>query len=441
MDDHANTFEAPWLAAGVNYQRKFQSARVADAGESTIKSVGETAEGVLCAELLCWPYMRGEACTCDGKLAHILKGACGRNINLGFGRHRAKSCGFARCNATSHPSEEECHRAIAAWWRETRGAEPEFGKRPPPAPANTAARGERSTLSAQEGAGKRCTLPASKLREHLARHEGESKHLHAFLRDPMLEAMLSDERLRALLAMRSRVKEVTEAWSVCEQVRALLDADALAAGGAGVVVLDFCSGKGLGATLLSFALPAARIVMLDANGEMDLAHVCARPNVSFRHADIFSSQLPALVRQEAEGAAVCIAVGMHLCGPFSPRLIDVAFAVDAIDALLLCPCCLKGGHGKAVALSAKERGCDPYALLIETLRAICEREIAGERAPAAPGAPDDDEGAGAPPSRLQVVLDTEMLSPRNVFLALRKGKRAARAPRCESELRCEPCVP
>ena len=221
MDDHLNTFEAPWLAAGVNYQRKFQSARVADAGESTVKSVGETADGVLCTELLCWPYMRGEACTCDGKLAHILQGACGRNINLGFGRHRAKSCGFARCNATSHPSEDDCHSAVAAWWRETRGAEAEFGKQPPPAPANTAARGERSTVSAQEeGAGKRCTLPASKLREHLARHEGESKHLDAFLQDPMLEEMLRDERLRALLAMRSRVKEVTEAWSVCEQVRA-----------------------------------------------------------------------------------------------------------------------------------------------------------------------------------------------------------------------------
>ena len=166
---------------------------------------------------------------------------------------------------------------------------------------------------------------------------------------------------------------------------------------------------------------------------MDLAHVCARPNVSFRHVDIFSSQLPALVRREAEGAAVCIAVGMHLCGPLSPRLIDLAFAVDAIDALLLCPCCLKGGHGKAVAVTAKERGCDPYALLIETLRAICEREIESERSPAAPAAPaaPDGEGAGAPPSRVQVVVDTEMLSPRNVFLALRKGKRSPR---------CEPCV-
>ena len=31
-----------------------------------------------------------------------------------------------------------------------------------------------------------------------------------------------------------------------DQVRALLDAETVAAGGAGVVVLDFCSGKGLG---------------------------------------------------------------------------------------------------------------------------------------------------------------------------------------------------
>ena len=349
MDDHLNTFEEPWLAAGVIYQRKFQSARVAeDAGESTVKSVGESVDGVPCTELLCWPYIQREfsrPCTCAGQLAHILQGACGRSVNVGFGRRRAKGCDLVGCAATSHPSADECHGALAAWWHKTRGVEAKFGKQPPPAPANTAARGERSTASAQEGVGRRCTLPASKLREHLARHEGESKHLAAFLQDPMLEEMLRDERLRALLAMRSRVKEVTEAWSVCEQarcccthsatgrglpptkrracanpapapapasaqVRALLDAETMAAGGAGVVVLDLCSGKGLGAcvlrcspmpqacnpkhatpsmqpqacdprrtgcnpmcagaTLLSFLLPAGRIVMLDANGEKQL---------------------------------------------------------------------------------------------------------------------------------------------------------------------------
>ena len=157
---------------------------------------------------------------------------------------------------------------------------------------------------------------------------------------------------------------------------------------------------------------------------MELAHVCARPNVVFRHADIFSAQLPALVRREAEGAAVCIAVGMHLCGPLSPRLIDLAFAVDAIDVLLLCPCCLKGGHGKAVAVTAKERGCDPYELLIDTLRAICEREIVSERSAAAPVAPDED--GGAPRPCVQIVVDKEMLSPRNVFLAVRKRRQLQR---------------
>ena len=114
--------------------------------------------------------------------------------------------------------------------------------------------------------------------------------------------MLADERLRALLAMRSRVKELSEACSVCEQVRALVGADTVAAGGEGAVVLDVCSGKGLGATLLSYMLPKGRVVMLDANGEMELAHVAARPNLSFRHADIFSAQLPAVVREEAAGA-------------------------------------------------------------------------------------------------------------------------------------------
>ena len=251
-DEHLRTFEAPWLAAGVNYQRKFQSARVAEElGESTVKSAGESADGVLCTELICWPYITARAgvCTCAGQLAHILQGACGRSVNVGFGRRKARGCGLAGCTATSHPSEEECHGALAAWWRETRGAEAEFGRQAAPAPANTAARGERSTSSAQEGLGRRCTLPASKLREHLARHEGESEHLAAFLRAPMLEAMLDDERLRGLLAMRSRVKEVSEAWAVCEQVRALLDAETMAAGGARVVVLDFCSGKGLGVAL------------------------------------------------------------------------------------------------------------------------------------------------------------------------------------------------
>ena len=40
----------------------------------------------------------------------------------------------------------------------------------------------------------------------------------------------------------------------------------MSAGGEGMVVFDVCSGKGLGAMLLSFLLPQGRVVMLDSNG-------------------------------------------------------------------------------------------------------------------------------------------------------------------------------
>ena len=41
--------------------------------------------------------------------------------------------------------------------------------------------------------------------------------------------------------------------------------------------------------------------MLDANGHMELAHVTARPNLTFSHLDIFSAGAPALLRREAAG--------------------------------------------------------------------------------------------------------------------------------------------
>mmetsp|Transcript_10353 Transcript_10353/g.30894 ORF Transcript_10353/g.30894 Transcript_10353/m.30894 type:complete len:156 (+) Transcript_10353:238-705(+) len=138
--------------------------------------------------------------------------------------------------------------------------------------------------------------------------------------------MLLDERLRRLLCMRSRVKEVSEASSMCEAVRSLAGAERMSSGGEGMVVFDVCSGKGLGATLLSFLLPRGRVVMLDSNGGMDLSHLRARPNLSFRHVDLFSADTPAVLREEAAGASYVVAVGMHLCGALSPRLIDLAVA-------------------------------------------------------------------------------------------------------------------
>ena len=65
--------EAQWLAAGVAYSRKFHAARDAP----TTLTIG----GLPCADVICWPYLRGEECLCDGKLAHIFRNGCGRAVN------------------------------------------------------------------------------------------------------------------------------------------------------------------------------------------------------------------------------------------------------------------------------------------------------------------------------------------------------------------------
>ena len=237
--------------------------------------------------------------------------------------------------------------------------------------------------------------------------------------------MVADDRVRRLFEMRSRVKEMGEAYSVLQQLRILV-AEWTAAGtcgadGDGLTIIDACSGRGMGPTLLSYALPAARVLMIDANANMELSHVAARPNLAFLRADLYAASTVAAIAAEARGARACVPTGMHLCGALSPKLIDIAVAIDEVDALVLCPCCLKGAHGAAVARAAEERGTDAYDTLMETLHAICEREV-----------------AGVPGVSLRVVRDEHMISPRNCFLLMRRPPRPAGA---DAAARCEPCEP
>ncbi len=61
--------------------------------------------------------------------------------------------------------------------------------------------------------------------------------------------------------------------------------------------------------------------MLDANGDMNLAHVRARPNLSF------SAEAARRVEEAAGGAETLVLVGVHLCGALSPRLVDLFLGV------------------------------------------------------------------------------------------------------------------
>jgi hypothetical protein len=161
--------------------------------------------------------------------------------------------------------------------------------------------------------GQVCLMPASAIEGWLKHYAAKtsSPYLARFLAEHFLGEMLADDRLRQLLCARKTHKELTEAYSVADKVVAAMAqlkkqdqgvanvaspavapaaAAAAAAGamtGEGFVILDVCSGRGLQAVLLSFMLPLARVVMLDADGGMDLSHVAARPNLTFVPIDLF----------------------------------------------------------------------------------------------------------------------------------------------------------
>jgi hypothetical protein len=66
-------------------------------------------------------------------------------------------------------------------------------------------------------------------------------------------------------------------------------------------------------------------------------------------------------------------------------------------------------------------GVDPYVVLVETLRAICEREIA---LPATSAVRGDRRRDAA----VHVVTDGGMLSPKNTFLTVTKPSRPPSGP-------------
>ncbi len=310
--------------------------------------------------------------------------------------------------------------------------------------------GDSDASEAEEGQIKRCTVPVSVQLARIAKHRHESRYVDRFLREPFLPSLLEDEALRSLLSMRTFAKEVSEAYGAAHQVLELLrhwrgagvgdaggqglaaagvdgtttttappsgggaarHAPAAAAGedaGGGVTILDVCCGKGLTSVLLSYLLPEARLLLLDSNGAMEMAHVARRPTMSFVQLDLFAAD--ALGKIEAAVAAAApndaaigddaaaavgtttaaaaaaastrprcvIAVGTHLCGSLSPRLIDVALRLPAVDALVLSPCCLRGALGAQIKSEAR-RGWPgvhdgAYHLLAATLAALCRAEL------------------------------------------------------------------
>lgn len=209
--------------------------------------------------------------------------------------------------------------------------------------------------------------------------------------------------------------------------------------GAGAVLLDVCSGKGLTAVLLSFLLPEAQCVLLDSNGAMDLGHVARRPNLRFEQLDLFGSAARAALDAAAQGGACCVAIGTHLCGALSPRLLDLARRVPRIDGLVLSPCCLRGALGAKIGKAGRARRVDPYRLLVDVLAALAvddEAQLAHGSQSLGRGEDGDGGDAARPPS-VSVVWDAAVLSPKHAFIILSKDLDVVPCPPFAAP--CEEC--
>ena len=125
-----------------------------------------------------------------------------------------------------------------------------------------------------------------------------------------------------------------------------------------------------------------------------------------------------------------VAIGTHLCGALSPRLIDVTLRLPAIHALILSPCCLKGSLGASIARVAKEAKPEvvdgPYHLLVASLAELTRGEMRRNAASSAdevqcePCEEGEEDGGGG---SVTIEYDAEVLSPKNAFIVVEKARR------------------
>lgn len=164
-----------------------------------------TIGGTPCVDLLCWEFVKGRPCECDGERAHLFAGACPKALAYALGA--APPC-TARCTKT-HPTAPI--ETLAAWHREARG----------PSPIGTVEedkRGTSETRSSLSAAGflstRRCTVPPGVVAARLQRHAHRSTYLDRVLREPFVEELLAQDSSRRLLAQRGAIKELSEVRTI-----------------------------------------------------------------------------------------------------------------------------------------------------------------------------------------------------------------------------------
>jgi hypothetical protein len=232
-------------------------------------------------------------------------------------------------------------------------------------------------------------------------------YISAFIASPILPIFLEDPLYRLSfnkIRLNHLQKELSEAWAVTQMVRRVLKKLGTAVNdGQGLVIIDMCSGKGLGSALLSAVFPKASVHMIDNNHTMNVPFLQSSHSskIHFHCCDVHEHEMEERLRTitaagacsvcaesnsdgdtgvgSRDGAAVfrgeyctapvetsskttAVMVGTHLCGELSVRLIELFERTQTISALVLAPCCQMGKRDARTKKLARSLRRDPYEI-------------------------------------------------------------------------------
>lgn len=123
------------------------------------------------------------------------------------------------------------------------------------------------------------------------------------------------------------------------------------------------SGKGVTSSLLALKFPSARILQIDNNPQINLAHLKSLPNLEFVLLDIIAEfdRLLLLTESKLESSKIGFIIGIHICGDLSRNAIRLFSSVPNAWGLILSPCCPNSNHSELFRTS-KLRSIEPYDL-------------------------------------------------------------------------------
>lgn len=123
-----------------------------------------------------------------------------------------------------------------------------------------------------------------------------------------------------------------------------------------LVFFDICSGKGILSFLLASMFPLSKIHMIDFNSKIKADHLRDNhcKNINYMHMDIFQESFYEFMTGETlklvNQGYIPIAIGLHLCGNLSTRLVNL-FSTTNLSIAIISPCCLPPRSKSTVAVA------------------------------------------------------------------------------------------